>query len=90
MDENAGSNLPDDNENQNLGDETLIYGSGNKVSACMHTKYEGCPPCPCEITIIISREDAEAIIAGPKLGKRFRDASARELDAIRAALKEKQ
>ena len=38
------------------------------------------------VTITISREDAEAIIAGPKRGKAFRDASAREYDAICAAL----
>ena len=39
------------------------------------------------ITIKISREDAEILIAGPRQeGQRFRDASNRELDAIRAAL----
>ena len=39
------------------------------------------------VTVTISREDAEILIAGPRQeGQRFRDASNRELDAIRAAL----
>ena len=43
-------------------------------------------PAPDFVTITISRDDAEAIIAGPKMGKAFRDASAREYEAIRAAI----
>ena len=43
------------------------------------------------VTVTISREDAEILIAGPRQeGQRFRDASNRELDAIRVALKEKR
>ena len=42
------------------------------------------------VTIKISREDAQAIIAGPRMGKVFRDASAREYEAIRAALERKR
>ena len=43
------------------------------------------------VTVTISREDAEILIAGPRQeGQRFRDASNRELDAIRAALEGKR
>jgi hypothetical protein len=38
------------------------------------------------VTITLSRSDAEAIKQGPRAGQRFREASARELDAIVEAL----
>jgi hypothetical protein len=31
------------------------------VTQCTHTKYKGCPSCPCKVTITISRDLADEL-----------------------------
>jgi hypothetical protein len=54
---------------------------------CLHTKYEGCEPCGCTVTITISREILEVVITDlPDYG--WDSPMDKFLQACRAALEE--
>ena len=49
---------------------------------CTHTKYKGCKPCPCTVTITIGRVDADYMAEDEWTDDRL----LRIADACRAAL----